>query len=128
MEQTDLESYLETNGVFIVDKVFDVLSENKIDNITYVKIYQFGMDKNGNIYQASIHTNDDHNHFEGSIDELPKKVREFTKDKQCITNYEGKSIKADPVIIDQIENHLSQFIAIKQIIGSHQLFNILISL
>ena len=128
MEQTDLELYLENNGVFTVDKVFDVLSENKIDNIAYVNIYQFGINKNGNIYNASIKYNDDFKSFSGSIDELPKKVKEFTKDKQCVTNYEGKSIKADPEIIDQIENHLSQFITIKQVIGSHELFNILISL
>ena len=126
MEQTELELHLETKGIFTVRKVFDVLIQNKIENITYVNIYQYGRSKKGNIYHATIRINDEFVHFEGIKDVFEKKVREFTNDKLCVTNYEGKAIRADLKIIDQIENHLKKFIDVKQVIGSHELINALV--
>lgn len=128
IQKTDLEIYLENNGVYTVHNIFRKLRENPINDVALVNIYQYGVNKKGNIYHASINYNGEHDSFSGSMETLNKQIKKHLLGKASVTNYEGKALKASYSAVEPVESHIKSLIGnIEHIIGSHELLNILVS-
>jgi hypothetical protein len=125
--KTETELELEKQGIYMVDAVFSIIKDLPLKDIAKVHIYQFGQDKKGYIYNASIDYNGEVEYIKGYENTIGSKVADFLKGRDSVTNHLGRRMSCTYGRIKEVEKKVKKVIPnFKKIIGIRELLNAMV--